>query len=114
MLRRPAEKIWITNSAVHANYAVVFAQLIFQGQNEGIHAFLIPIRDKNHKPCKGVTINDMGMKQENNGVDNGKLAFDHVRAPRESLLNAFSDVDEAGNFTSKIKDRRASVTVPNS
>ncbi|KZV95027.1 acyl-CoA oxidase [Exidia glandulosa HHB12029] len=102
-----AQKIWITNSAVHANYAIVFAQLIIKDQNEGIHAFLIPIRDRNHQPCKGVTINDMGMKQENNGVDNGKLAFDHVRAPREALLNAFSDVDEQGKFTSKIKDRRA-------
>lgn len=102
-----AQKIWITNSAVHANYAIVFAHLHIHGNNEGIHAFLIPIRDKNHRPCPGVTINDMGMKFENNGVDNGKLAFDHVRAPRESLLNAFSDVDENGKFTSKIKDRRA-------
>ncbi|KAH7108370.1 acyl-CoA oxidase [Auriculariales sp. MPI-PUGE-AT-0066] len=104
-----AYKLWITYSAVHANWAVVFAQLHIHGQNEGIHAFLIPIRDKDHKPCTGVTIHDMGHKLENNGVDNGKLGFDHVRAPRESLLNAFSDVDGNGNFTSKIKDRRAHI-----
>lgn len=92
---------------MHANWSVVFAQLHIHGKNEGIHAFLIPIRDKDHKPCRGVTIHDMGHKLENNGVDNGKLGFANVRAPRESLLNAFSNVDENGNFTSTIKDRRA-------
>lgn len=58
-------------SAVHANFAIVFAQLFIQGRAEGIHAFLIPIRDEKNNPCSGVTIHDMGKKQECNGVDNG-------------------------------------------
>ena len=39
-----AQKYWITNSAVHAKWAVVFAQLLLGGRNEGIHGFLVRIR----------------------------------------------------------------------
>jgi acyl-CoA oxidase len=48
----------------------------------------------------------MGEKMGCNGVDNGKLWFDNIRAPRTSLLNAWSDVSEDGVFTSAIKSRR--------
>src|SRR5690606_28890134 len=37
-----------------------------------------------------------------NGVDNGRLTFDHVRVPREALLNRFGDVSEDGTYTSSI------------
>ena len=37
-----------------------------------------------------------------NGVDNGKLWFDHVRVPRTALLNASSEVHPDGSFTSTI------------
>lgn len=36
-----AQKYWITNSAVHAQWAVVFAQLMIGGYNHGIHGFLV-------------------------------------------------------------------------
>jgi len=71
-----AQKYWITNGAVHAHWAVVFAQMIIAGQNQGIHGFLVRIR--NHStmlPAPGVTIDDMGHKMGCNGVDNAKLAF---------------------------------------
>lgn len=35
-----------------------------------------------------------------NGVDNAKLSFDHVRIPRENLLNKYSDVMEDGKIGS--------------
>jgi alkylation response protein AidB-like acyl-CoA dehydrogenase len=34
--------------------ALVFAQTIVKGKNEGINAFLVPIRDKNLKQLEGV------------------------------------------------------------
>lgn len=36
-----SQKYWITNSAVHAQWCVVFAQLLMGGQNHGIHGFLV-------------------------------------------------------------------------
>lgn len=69
------QKYWITNSAVHAKWAVVFAQLIMGKKNEGIHAFLVRIREDDMAVSPGVVIQDMGHKFECNGVDNGKLWF---------------------------------------
>ena len=40
----------ITNGAVHAKWAVVFAQLHIGGKNEGIHGFLVRIRNEVHHP----------------------------------------------------------------
>lgn len=88
-----AQKYWITNGAVHAHWAVVFAQLLIGGRNEGIHGFLVRIRDHaTMMPMPGVTIHDMGHKMGSNGVDNAKLAFDHVRVPLDALLDANSSV----------------------
>lgn len=102
-----SHKFWITNSAVHANYAAVFAQLHVNQTNEGVHVVLVPIRNPDREICKGVEIQDMGMKMECNGVDNGKLAFSNVSVPRTNLLNKFSDIDPStGSFHSKIGSKR--------
>ena len=57
-----AEKYWITNGAVHAKHVVVFAQLMVDGKNEGIHGVLVPIRDENLKTLPNVRVEDMGYK----------------------------------------------------
>ena len=36
------------------------------------------------------------------GVDNGQLWFDHVRVPRDALLDAFASVAADGSYTSAI------------
>lgn len=36
-----SQKYWITNSAIHAQWAVVFAQLHIDGVNEGTHNLII-------------------------------------------------------------------------
>ncbi|GAX82883.1 hypothetical protein CEUSTIGMA_g10309.t1 [Chlamydomonas eustigma] len=101
-----AQKYWITNGAVHAHWCTVFAQLQVGGVNQGIHAFLVRIRNSDMSMCSGVRIEDMGHKMGCNGVDNGKLWFDHVRVPRGALLNAFSDVAPDGTFRSSIAKPR--------
>ncbi|KAG0363917.1 acyl-CoA dehydrogenase/oxidase [Gamsiella multidivaricata] len=101
------QKYWISNAAVDAKWAVVFAQTFVQDKNEGVHAILVQIRDNNMCPTKGVVIQDMGVKIGCQGVDNGKLFFDHVRVPVENLLNRYSDVSrQTGKFTSSIASRR--------
>lgn len=101
-----SRKYWISNGAIHARYSIVFAQLSVDGKQEGVHALLVPIRDKNLKVLPNVTIRDMGRKQGLDGVDNALLAFHNIRVPRENLLNRYSEVDEAGKFSSKISSRR--------
>ncbi|BEI86636.1 hypothetical protein CcaverHIS002_0609230 [Cutaneotrichosporon cavernicola] len=101
-----SQKYWISNGAIHARYCIVFAQLSVDGKQEGVHALLVPIRDKNLKVLPNVTIRDMGRKQGLDGVDNALLAFHNIRIPRVNLLNRYSEVDEAGKFSSQIASRR--------
>jgi len=55
-----ASKYWITNGAVHAQWAVVFARLLIRGRDEGVHGLLVRIRHPDGSACAGVTIHDMG------------------------------------------------------
>ena len=91
-----SQKYWITNGACHANQAIVFAQTIVNGKNEGVNSFIVTIRDENMKPSQGVMIEDMGVKMGLNPIDNGRLMFDHVKVPREAMLNKICDVNEEG------------------
>ena len=57
-----ATKWWIGGAAKTSNIATVFAQLIVDGNNHGVQAFIVPLRDANHDPLPGVTIGDCGPK----------------------------------------------------
>lgn len=63
-----AQKYWITNSALHAKWSVVFAQLLVSGRKEGVHALLVRIRHDDMQPVAGVRIEDMGHKMGCNGA----------------------------------------------
>lgn len=89
-----------------ATYATVFSQLIAaDGQNHGLHGFIVPIRDpKTLQPLTGVTVGDMGEKAGLNGIDNGFLIFNFYRIPKENLLNKTGDVDIDGNYQTSFKN----------
>ncbi len=99
-----AHKEYIGNAARDGRYAAVFAQLIVEGESHGVHALVVPIRDKRGKVCDGVRIEDCGEKMGLNGVDNGRIWFDQVRVPRKALLNRYADVSEAGTYSSPIEN----------
>jgi acyl-CoA oxidase len=108
-----ARKDYIGNAACHASTAVVFAQLLIAGRSEGVHAFVVPIRDRDGRPCPGVRIADDGPKIGLNGVDNGRIWFDDVRIPRTNLLNRYAEVSDDGVYRSSIEnpDRRFFTTL---
>lgn len=95
-------KTYIGNAARDARMAVVFAQLVSGDDNHGVHAVLVPVRDQAGDAMPGVTIGDNGPKGGLPGVDNGTFSFDHVRVPKENLLNAFGDIDDDGKYVSDI------------
>jgi acyl-CoA oxidase len=108
-----ARKDYIGNAACHARVAVVFAQLLIDGRSEGVHAFVVPLRDEKGRTLPGVRIEDDGPKIGLNGVDNGRIWFDRVRVPRENLLNRYAEVTEEGSYRSSIDnpDRRFFTTL---
>src|SRR6478735_1142440 len=99
-----ARKDYIGNAARDGRMAVVFAQLIAGGEQRGVHAILVPIRDEDGETLPGVRIEDCGAKLGLNGVDNGRLWFDHVRVPRENLLDRYAQVHADGTYFSPIEN----------
>jgi acyl-CoA oxidase len=99
-----ARKDYIGNAARDGRMAVVFAQLHCGGENRGVHALLVPIRDEDGRPLPGIRIEDCGAKLGLNGVDNGRIWFDHVRVPRENLLDRYAQVREDGTYFSPIEN----------
>ncbi|KAJ4808273.1 Acyl-coenzyme A oxidase [Rhynchospora pubera] len=83
-----AQKYWIGSAA----------------NNEGVHAFIVQIRDSNGNTCPNIRIADCGHKIGLNGVDNGRIWFDNVCVPRENFLNLVADVLPDGQYVSSIKD----------
>ena len=91
-------------NALHSTMATVFAQLIVDGKNEGVHAVLVPLRNDKHELFPGITVEDNGYKLGLNGVDNGKIWFNQVSVPRENLLNKYGEIRNDGSYYSEIKN----------
>ncbi len=104
-----SRKDYLGGAAQTARVAAVFAQLITpDGENHGVHCLVTPIRDDQGNDLPGVRTSDCHYKGGLPGVDNGRIQFDHVRVPRENLLNKYADVAPDGTYSSPIEnvDRR--------
>ena len=99
---RAATKEYLGNAALHGIAATVFAQLITNGVNHGVHCFYVPLRGEDGVDLPGIGREDDGLKGGLNGIDNGRLSFDHVRIPRTNLLNRYGDVVADGTYSSAI------------
>ncbi|MGC5615039.1 acyl-CoA dehydrogenase [Georgenia sp. Z1491] len=102
-----AQKEYLGNAALHGKAAVVFAQLIVDGVNHGVHAMYVPVREERPDGSlvllPGVGSADDGVKGGLNGIDNGRLWFDHVRIPRVNLLPRYGAIAADGTYSSPIE-----------
>jgi acyl-CoA oxidase len=96
-----AGKEYIGN-AMHSKMAAVFCQLIVNGESQGVHAVVVPIRDEEHHTLSGIRVADNGYKMGLNGVDNGRLWFTRVRVPVDNLLDKFGGITAEGTYESEI------------
>ena len=95
-------KWWPGELGLSANYAVVFARLLSNGKDHGVHPFMVQLRDlKTHALLPGVEVGDIGPKLGFNSKDNGFLRFTHHKAPRRSLLAKFISVSSDGTVQTK-------------
>ncbi|KAK9890917.1 hypothetical protein WA026_012259 [Henosepilachna vigintioctopunctata] len=100
-----AAKCWSGNLGKTSTLAILFAQLIIDDQNFGLHAFVVPIRDpRTLLPYPGITVGDMGEKIGFHGLDNGFLILKNYRIPRENLLNRTADVTTEGEYESSFSE----------
>ena len=73
------------------------------GKWQGPHVFVVRLRDNNSQLTPGVKILDNGPKMGLNGVDNGQIWFDHVKVPRDALLDRYASVSDDGVYNSSIE-----------
>ncbi|CAG9784052.1 unnamed protein product [Diatraea saccharalis] len=100
-----AAKFWVGCLGKCATHAIIYAVLISNGKNHGLHTFFVPIRDPvTLKPYPGVTVGDVGEKIGLNGVDNGFVMFDNYHVSKEAALDKLGGVDDDGNYTTPFKD----------
>ncbi|XP_066268562.1 peroxisomal acyl-coenzyme A oxidase 1-like [Branchiostoma lanceolatum] len=94
-----AYKWWPGALGKTANYCVLMAQLYIHGKSYGPHPFMLQIRSlQDHKPLPGVTVGDIGPKFGYNTIENGFLAVNNVRIPRENMLMKYSRVEPDGTY----------------
>ncbi|KAK6262862.1 hypothetical protein QUC31_008678 [Theobroma cacao] len=97
-----SSKWWPGGLGKASTHAVVYARLITDGQDHGVHGFIVQLRSlDDHLPLPGITVGDIGMKFGSgayNSMDNGVLRFDHVRIPRDQMLMRVSQVTREGKY----------------
>ncbi|KAL1316042.1 peroxisomal acyl-coenzyme A oxidase 1 [Arachis duranensis] len=97
-----SSKWWPGGLGKISTHAVVYARLITNGKEHGVHGFIVQLRSlDDHSPLPGITVGDIGMKFGSgayNSMDNGVLRFDNVRIPRNQMLMRFSQVTREGKF----------------
>ncbi|KAJ9147685.1 hypothetical protein P3X46_029816 [Hevea brasiliensis] len=95
-----SSKWWPGGLGKVSTHAVVYARLITDGQEHGVHGFIVQLRSlDDHMPLPGITVGDIGMKFGSgayNTMDNGVLRFDHVRIPRNQMLMRVMQVTREG------------------
>lgn len=98
-----SSKWWPGGLGKVSTHAVVYARLITDGQDHGVHGFIVQLRSlEDHLPLPGITVGDIGTKFGNGGyntMDNGVLRFNHVRIPRNQMLMRVLQVSRAGKCT---------------
>lgn len=97
-----ATKWWPGGLGKVATHAIVYARLLTDGIDYGVHAFIAQLRSlDDHQALPGVTVGDIGVKFGNGGyntMDNGLLRFDHVRIPRDNMLMRLATVTKEGKY----------------
>jgi acyl-CoA oxidase len=102
-----ATKWWIGGLAHIATHIIVFARLIIDNKDYGVHSFVMQIRDREGRPLPGLTIGDCGKKMGRDGIDNGWIQFHNVPIPRTNMLMKWAKVSREGVYTKPPKAQLA-------
>ena len=97
-----------------AAWPSVFAQLEVDGEQHGVHALLVPLRDEDGQlPARRHASRTAARSWASRASTTAGSAFDNVRVPRTALLDRYATVGEDGLYESPIenKNRRFFTTI---
>ena len=89
---------WWPSNLVMATHCVLYAQMIIDGVEQGVHVFMLQLRDENLEQLSGVEVGDIGTKVGDNNVDIGYLRLNEVRIPRRHLMEKRQHVEADGTY----------------
>ena len=108
-----SHKVWISQG-LHAERAVILAELIIDGTKYGPHLFWARIAKHGKKAGRrpgslpttlpGVTCTTLPPKMALRGLDNAYIAFDRFEVPRDALLSRFCTVEKGGQYSQSLPD----------
>lgn len=99
---REARKDYVC-SALTSELALVFARLISMDKDYGIHAFLVPLTDRNGNIREGIEVEECPPMGGLTGLDYGRLSFQEVVVPAENLLGKHGEVERDGTYGLHLK-----------
>jgi len=94
-----AMKWWPGTLGKVATHALVYAQLLIDGQEYGVHSFMVQIRDDKHMPLPGIELGDLGPKLGDHANDTGYMIMNNIRIPRQFMLARYQSVSEEGVYS---------------
>ena len=102
-----SHKVWISQG-LHAERAVILAELIIDGTKYGPHLFWARIGERGTKDgslnnnVPGVICTTLPPKSALRGLDNAYIAFDKFEVPRKALLCRFCTVEKGGKYSQSL------------
>jgi len=81
-----------------ATHALVYAQLLLNGKEHGVHVFMLQLRDEEHRLLPGIETGDLGPKLGDHANDTGYMRLTDVRIPREFMLARYQEVTSDGRY----------------
>eukprot|EP00756_Hemistasia_phaeocysticola_P023045 Hpha_TRINITY_DN15868_c2_g3::TRINITY_DN15868_c2_g3_i2::g.192178::m.192178/K00232/E1.3.3.6, ACOX1, ACOX3; acyl-CoA oxidase len=94
---------WWPTSMYACTHAVVFARLIIEGRDYGMHGFFVQLRDSEGRCMPGVEIGEVGPKIAGNHANIGYGRFTRVRIPRFNMFARSQHVTKEGKYVAAPK-----------
>lgn len=96
-------KWWTGCLGKNATHCMLYAQLLIDGKEFGVNAFIMQIRDENHLHSAGIRLGDLGSKIGDNANDTGFMILENVRVPRTHMLAKYRAVNKEGEYVNLVK-----------
>eukprot|EP00947_MAST-08B_sp_MAST-8B-sp1_P006079 g6079.t1 len=89
---------WWPTGMYACTHAIVFANLILDGQPRGVHGFMVQLRDHEGMLMPGIEVGEIGPKIMGGHTNIGYAAFRHIRVPRFNMFSKLYQVTASGEF----------------
>eukprot|EP00004_Rigifila_ramosa_P015767 TRINITY_DN3684_c0_g1_i1.p1 TRINITY_DN3684_c0_g1~~TRINITY_DN3684_c0_g1_i1.p1 ORF type:complete len:761 (+),score=159.03 TRINITY_DN3684_c0_g1_i1:10-2292(+) len=96
-------KWWPSGLGKLSTHALLYAQLVIDGKEHGVHVFMLQVRDEDHRPLPGIELGDLGPKIGDAANDTAWMRLTDVRIPREHMLARWQEVTPEGKYVKNSK-----------